>query len=102
MPGRVPYQKTLANVLQCEGATKTYRHKADALEIVAATFPAGIKPVLTLLSRVATTDWTVDLSGPGTGRKANQAELRHFLRPTRFLPTDGLVKDTANQITRPR
>ena len=32
--------------------------------------------------------------------KANHAELEHFLRPTKFLPTDGIVKETAIEITK--
>ena len=99
--GKTPYQRTLANRFHLEGGTaKMIQNRADALGIVAAEFPAGVKPVLTLTSQVATRDHAVDLSAPARASKANSAELRYFLRPTKLLPTDGIVKETAVEITR--
>jgi transglutaminase-like putative cysteine protease len=96
-----PYQRTLANRFNTEGGTaKIVEIKTDALGIVAAKFPAGVKPILTLTSRVATKNHSVDLSAAGKAPKADSAELEHFLRPTRLLPTDGIVKATATEITR--
>ena len=96
-----PYQKTLANRFNAEGGTaEIVESKADALGIVAAKFPAGVKPALTLTSQIATKDRAVDLSAPGKASKADRAELEHFLRPTRLIPTDGIVKATAAEITR--
>jgi transglutaminase-like putative cysteine protease len=59
-----------------------------------------VKPVVNLTSRVSTKDYAVDLSVPGKEPKADPAELEHFRRPTRMLPTDGIVKATATEITR--
>jgi transglutaminase-like putative cysteine protease len=73
--------------------------KADALGIIAAEFPAGVRPILTVTSRIATKNCAVDLSAPSKAPKANPAELEHFLRPTKLLPTDGIVKATATEIT---
>jgi transglutaminase-like putative cysteine protease len=96
-----PYQKTLANTFQCEGgAAKIVESKADALGMVAAEFPAAVKPILSVTSRVATRDWRVNLAAPGKGQTANAAELRYFLRSTKYLPTGGIVKETAAEITR--
>jgi transglutaminase-like putative cysteine protease len=96
-----PYQKTLANTFQCEGgAAKIVESKADALGMVAAEFPAGVKPILSVTSRVATRDWRVNLAAPGGTQRASAAELRYFLRSTKYLPTDGIVKETAAEITR--
>ena len=98
--GKTPYQRTLANRFSAEGGTaKMARTEGDALGIVSAEFPAGVKPVLTLTSRIATRDYAVDLSAPGKAPKADPADLRHFLRPTKLLPTDGIVKETAAEIT---
>jgi transglutaminase-like putative cysteine protease len=98
--GKTPYQRTLANRFSAEGGTaKIVQTKADALGVVSAEFPDGVKPVLTLTSRIATRNYAVDLSAPAIGSKANSAELRHFLRPTKLLPTDGIVKATADDIT---
>ena len=95
-----PFQKTIANTFHGEGGTvKSFQNKADALEIVAAEFPAGVPPVLTVASRVATRNWTVDLSLPGKPHRVSASELQECLRPTKHLPTDGIVKQRAAQIT---
>jgi transglutaminase-like putative cysteine protease len=96
-----PFQKTMANTFQCEGGTaKVFKSSSEALEIITAEFPAGTKPVLTVTSRMATRNWTVDLTKPGTARKPNVAQLNEFLRPTKLLPTDGIVKQRAMEITK--
>jgi transglutaminase-like putative cysteine protease len=96
-----PYQRTLANSFECEGGSgTTVESTADALGIIAVEFPAGAQPIVTVTSRVATKDWTVDLASRGTRPKADPAELRHCLQPTKLLPTDGIVKETADEITR--
>jgi transglutaminase-like putative cysteine protease len=41
----------------------------------------------------------VDLSAPGKAPKGDRAELEHFLRPTKLMPTDGVVKTTVTEIT---
>jgi transglutaminase-like putative cysteine protease len=95
------FQKTLANQFTApDGKAQIVKTPADALSIVTAEFPSGARPVLTLTSRVATKDYAVDLSSPVKPAKANADELRHFLRPTKLMPTDGIVKDTATEITR--
>jgi transglutaminase-like putative cysteine protease len=95
-----PYQKTLSNTFTAEGGSaEMIERKADAVGIVAAKFPADVRPVLTLTSRVATKNYAVDFSAPGKAPKADRAELEHFLQPTKFIPTDGLVKVTATAAT---
>ena len=95
-----PFQKTLANKYTAEGGVaKLIGGNVDALGIVAAKFPAGVKPTLTLTSRLATKNIAIDLSAPIKSQKADRAELEHYLRSTRLLPTDGIVKDTAVKIT---
>ena len=100
LAGNTLFQKTLSNEFSAGGGTaKIVKDAADALGIVAAEFPAGVKPVVTLTSRVATKNYAVDLSGLGNEPKADRAQLEHFLRPTKLLPTDGIVKATATEIT---
>lgn len=95
-----PFQKTLSNGFSADGGTAgIVEFRADGLGIIAAEFPAGVKPVVTLTSRVATKNYAVELSVPGKAPKADRAELEHFLRPTKLLPTDGIVKATATKIT---
>ena len=97
---QTPFQKTLANTFHAEGgAVKMVSSESDALGIIAAEYPAGVTPVLTVTSRVTTKNCTVDLSARGTAPKQSPEELEHFLRPTKLLPTDGIVKQTAVEIT---
>ena len=99
--GRTPFQKTLFNGFSAEGGTaRIVESRADAIGIIAAEFPSGVKPVVTLKSRVSTKNYAVDLSTPGKTPKADRTELDHFLRPTKLLPTDGIVKATATEITK--
>ena len=98
--GKTPFQRTLSNEFSAEGGTaRIVEARADGLGILAAEFPAGVKPVLTLTSRAATRNYAVDLSTSGRAPKAERAELEHFLRPTKLLPTGGIVKATAAEIT---
>ena len=98
--GETPFQRTLANHFHAEGGVaKMVESKTDALGIVAAEFPAGVKPVLTLSSRIATTNYAVDLAAPAKAPRVAPTELRYCLRPTTLLPTNGIVKTTADAIT---
>jgi len=98
--GATPYQKTLTNTFHAPGGTARMVERApDSLGIIAAEFPAGVNPILTVTSRVATHNHAVDLAAPRQARKPRRAELEHFLRPTTLLPTDGVVKTTATEIT---
>ncbi len=64
--GTPPYQHTLSTKFMAEGGTaKLSKDKQSALGIVSATYPANAKPVLTLTSRVALKNYTVDLSSRG-------------------------------------
>ena len=56
-------------------------------------------PIVTVTNRVATRNWTVDFSVKGKTQKASAEELKNFLRPTKLLPPDGIVKETAIEIT---
>jgi transglutaminase-like putative cysteine protease len=95
-----PFQKTLSNSFSAEGGTaRMVESKADSLGIVAAEFPAGVKPVLTLTSQVATKDYAVNLATPAQAPKIDRAELDYFCRPTKMLPLDGVVKAKAVEIT---
>jgi transglutaminase-like putative cysteine protease len=96
-----PYQKTLGNVFKAEGGTarRITESGPDAVGMVAAEFPSGVRPVLTVTSRVSTRDHEVDVAVPRVTPKRERAALGHFLRPTRLLPIDGVVRDKARQIT---
>ena len=96
-----PFQKTLANDFKAEGGTaKLIESSADSLGIIAAEFPPGVMPVLTVTSRITTKNFAVDLSAPGKAPKEDHAELKYFLRATKLMPTDGIVRATATEITK--
>lgn len=95
-----PFQKTLANKFSADGGTATFTEsKQDALGIVSATYPEHAKAILTLTSRVSLKDYAVDLAAvhpPHTSR----AELEYYLQPSKYVPTDGIVKETADKATK--
>jgi transglutaminase-like putative cysteine protease len=96
-----PFQRTISNRYNCVGGRATLvQRPEDALGIVAAEFPAGVKPVLTLSSEIVTRDYAVDFSTPRHAPQLNRTEAEHYLRPTKLIPTDGIVRETAMEITR--
>jgi transglutaminase-like putative cysteine protease len=95
-----PYQKTISSKFTAEGGTaKLTKDKQDALGIVSAMYPANATPALTLTSRVSLKNYAVDLSFRGTAPPVSRAELDYFLQPSRYVPTDGIVKQTALKAT---
>ena len=99
--GETAYQKTLGNDFKAEGgeARMVEESKADRLGIIAAKYPEGAKPVLTVTSHVQTRNLAVDPGRSGTP-KASKAELDHFLQPSKYVPTDGIVKATSAVATK--
>ncbi len=101
LTAETPYQQALGNTFHAEGgAARFVAQPAFGVGLVAAEWPSGVAPVLTLASRVATRDYTVDLTGPPRRAPVDWRALARFLRPTSLLPTDGIVRLTAQQITR--
>jgi transglutaminase-like putative cysteine protease len=95
-----PFQRTLSRTIHPEGGTaKPVESKPEALGIIVAEFPTGVRPILTLTSRVTTKNYSVDLSAPRNNSQDDRADLAYFLRPTTLLPTDGIVKAKATEIT---
>ena len=98
---QTPFQKILSNKFNADGgAAHMVESKADVLGIVTARFAAGTRPVVTLTSQIATKDCAVDFSTPAKTPNVDSAELDYFRRSTKFLPTGGIVKDKANEITK--
>lgn len=95
-----PYQNTISTQFTAEGGTATLSEdKQSDLGIVSAMYPASAKPTLTLTSRVSLKNYTVDLSFRATAPPASRTELDYFLQPSRYVPTDGIVKQTALKAT---
>jgi transglutaminase-like putative cysteine protease len=96
-----PYQRTLGDTYRAEnGFVEMVERPADAFDQLVAEWKEGIAPVLKMTSRVSTRDITVDLTRPNVPPPADLSAFTTFLRPTRFTRTDGIVKTTADDITR--
>ncbi len=66
-----------------------------------AEWPAGAEqPALELTSRLATRNRAVDFSRGGGAPKLGAAEYRFYTEATALMPTSGLVKKTALEITK--
>ena len=95
-----PYQNTISTRFTAKkGTAKLSKDEQSALGIVSAMYAANAKPTLSLTSRVALKNYAVDLSSRATVPSASQTELDYFLRPSRYVPTDGIVKQTALKAT---
>ena len=95
-----PWQQTMGDNYHAAGGSvvmiETGENDPDML---GATWDEGVAPVLTLTSRVAVRDRAVDLNTP-TVPPVDIRTLGRFLRATRLIPTDGIVKTTADAITK--
>jgi transglutaminase-like putative cysteine protease len=98
------YQKSLGNNWSAEGGKAGYAIEPKySMGVVHAEFPESAKtPKLTVVSRFATVerDHTVDVSRSGPVVREDPAVLRLNLQPTELIPTDGIVRETAREITR--
>ncbi len=56
-------------------------------------------PVVEITSRITTRDRATDFSKPGDVAPLTEAERTLYLAPTALIPTDGIVKETADKIT---
>jgi transglutaminase-like putative cysteine protease len=73
---------------------------AYGARMLAARWEAGESaPVLEVVSRFATRDRAIDFSQPGKVAALDQATHTLYTQATEMLPTDGIVKKTALQIT---
>ncbi len=96
-----PYQKSLGMRVEAAGGAvrASMTDKEWGLGIAGAEFADGVKPVMTTVSRFATRNFSVDpINGKGT--LASAEEQKRFLKATALMPTDGIVKSTADEITK--
>lgn len=69
-------------------------------EMLYAEWTADAQPTLTVTSRVATRDRAVDLDARGKVAPLPAADRALYTQATELLPTDGIVRKTALEITR--
>jgi transglutaminase-like putative cysteine protease len=97
------YFKNLGSVWTSEAGEVRYVEDAKyGAGIVTAAFPASAQnPVVRVTSRFAARDRRVDLAADARrAAREDPRELKLSLAPTELIPTDGIVKDTAMEITR--
>ena len=95
-----PFQKTVSNKFNAENGTASVTEdKQQFLGIVTGSYPEGAKPVLTLTNRVSLKNHAVDLS-QREHQHVSRAELDYYRQPTKYIPVDGIVKETADKATK--
>lgn len=102
------YQRPVGNSFKAPGgAARLIADKNRGYGMVAAEWPAGAasasRPMMTVTSRVQTRDISVDLSttGPaGPSGRSDRSDMARFLAPSALIPSDGIVLETAQTITR--
>ena len=93
--------KPLGDEWRIEGGTASqYSFAPYNANLLMAEWSAGAaKPIVEVTSRVATRDRAVDLSRPGKPVPLDGYDRTLNLAATRLIPTDGIVKATADKIT---
>ena len=96
------YQKSLGQSWTGNAAlTRVYREEKYGAGIFFAEWPAGeTAPVVEVVTRFATRDRALDLSKPGAAPPEDRKVLALELAPTKFIVTDGLVRQTAREATK--
>ncbi|MBT9612767.1 MAG: transglutaminase domain-containing protein [Burkholderiales bacterium] len=94
--------KTMGNLWQGNAANvQMHRDASYGAQMLAASWEAGeTAPVIEVTSRFATRDRAVDLTQPGKPVPLDKATAKLYTRSTAMLPTDGIVKKSALDITR--
>ena len=93
--------RNMGNLWQGNALTaRLLRNPEYGAEMLYAEWEAGEKPVLEVTSRVATRDRAIDLARPGQAAPLSRADRRLYTRATTLMPTDGIVRKTALDITR--
>ena len=81
-------------------SARLQRNAEYGAEMLYAEWAPGEKPVLEVTSRFATRDRAIDLEGAGKAAPLSRADRQLYTKATELLPTDGIVRETALEITR--
>jgi transglutaminase-like putative cysteine protease len=96
-----PYQKTMGDTYHPgDGTAVMIETNAYEPDILGCSWDEGVAPMLTLVSRVATTGHAANLAAPTVAPPPDLSAFARFLKPTRLIPIDGIVRMTADAITR--
>lgn len=95
-----PFQKIVRTTLRCETGRARMLRDAAGFDLIAAEFSPGVTPALTVITEVKTRDWAVNLAAAGRAHNGGGSDLSVYLKWTKTVPTDGIVKTRAQQITK--
>jgi len=95
------YQKVLGTTWSGNGSVRLASDGKYGANMVAAEWdPSDKNPVVEVVSTFSTINRAVDLAKPDPSIKPLDAPTAAFyLAPTELIPTDGIVRDTAREIT---
>ena len=97
------YQKVIGNTWQGNGAARLARDGKYGAGMVAAEWAATEKaPVIEVVSTFATRNRAIDFSKPDPSLRLDAASAAFNTEATELLPTDGIVRSTARDITKGR
>ncbi len=95
-----PYQKTLGDTYQIEHGSAAMVER-EGIDVLLAEWPDGADPILTLTSRVATTEHAIDLGTPTVPPPKDFAAFSPYLRAMPAPPLDeAAVKAAAAGVVR--
>jgi transglutaminase-like putative cysteine protease len=96
------WHKTIGNAWSGNAAGARVEHDGKyGLSMLYAEWNAKeMNPVVEVTSRFMTRDRAVDLSRPSSGEDLSATERAFYTSPTELIPTDGIVRKTALEITR--
>jgi transglutaminase-like putative cysteine protease len=95
------YQKVISTRFNAPaGQAQMVQDPVYGAGIVAAEFGKGQKPMVETVTRFATRDRVADLRAPSDAVVLAEADRVKYLAPTELLPTDGIVRKTAQGITK--
>jgi len=93
--------RNMGNLWQGNALTaRLLRNSEYGAEMLYAEWAPGEKPVLEVTSRFATRDRAIDLEGSGKAAPLSRGDRELYTKATQLLPTDGIVRRTALDITR--
>jgi transglutaminase-like putative cysteine protease len=97
-----PWHKTIGNSWSGNAARAQVEHdgKYGASLLYAEWNAREMNPVVEVTSRFMTRDRATDLSRRASGVELTAAEQAFYTAPTELIPTDGIVRKTALEVTR--
>jgi len=95
------YQKLLDNAWSGNGSTRIARDgKYGAQMIVTEWRPEVRDPVIEVTSTFSTRNRAVDFTRPNRAITLDTTNVAFYTEPTDLIPTDGIVRKTANDVVR--